>query len=113
MRLLKLYLLSKRKSSNLTCPSTQAHNYFTIVDIKNTNCFLLCRYYGWRSFLFKDGVLPVHALTPIQYYTKTQLIVNDSLPSFYMPFGPAAEYHAQRLRPQIEEMLVTEYHGIR
>ncbi|XP_077298426.1 mitochondrial ribosomal protein S30 [Arctopsyche grandis] len=70
------------------------------------------KYYGWRSFLFKDGLLPVHALTPIQYFTKTQLIVNDTLPSFYLPLAPAAEYHAQRLRPQIEEMLVAEYQGI-
>lgn len=72
-----------------------------------------CRFYGWKCFMVKDGDVPVHTLEHFQQITKTQMIVRDSLPDSYLPLAAAAEYHAQQLRPKIEEAIFIEHQGIK
>ncbi|XP_076646293.1 mitochondrial ribosomal protein S30 [Halictus rubicundus] len=40
-------------------------------------------YYGWKSLLLQEGIIPYNSLQHTQYITKTHLVDNQKLPNFY------------------------------
>lgn len=62
------------------------------------------RYYGFKCYMFRENNVPFNTLPLIQHITRTHLIENSDLPSFYSSLN--LDSVCERIKSQIEESLV-------
>ncbi|KAJ8917191.1 hypothetical protein NQ315_012683 [Exocentrus adspersus] len=67
------------------------------------------RYYGFRSHMLLEHLVPYNNLSLAQHVTKTHLIVQDSLPEYYK--GVAVDELVDKVKAEVEEAVLIELHG--
>ena len=69
------------------------------------------RYYGWKVLKLTEGLIPYDPLPKAQFLTKTHIVEEPKLPSFYDNLLTAEEIDAsvQQMKNQVEDALVFEY----
>ncbi|XP_058792079.1 large ribosomal subunit protein mL65 [Phymastichus coffea] len=69
------------------------------------------RYYGWKAFTLKEGILPYDPLPQAQYITNTHIANEPKLPSYYdsVISLEILDASVQQIKSQVEDMLAFEY----
>nr|CAD7459808.1 unnamed protein product [Timema tahoe] len=72
------------------------------------------KYYGWRCFLLKEGVIPYNSLNFTQYATRTYLVKNEDLPAYYSKeIEEEASCLADSIQSQVEDSILFETCDVR
>ncbi|CAG2054367.1 unnamed protein product, partial [Timema podura] len=72
------------------------------------------KYYGWRCFLLKEGVIPYNSLNFTQYATRTYLVKNEDLPAYYSKeIEEEASCLADSIQSQVEDAILFETCDVR
>ncbi|KAJ8976948.1 hypothetical protein NQ317_010145 [Molorchus minor] len=69
------------------------------------------RYYGFKSYMLREDVIPYNSLDLIQHITRTHLIVNNNLPDFYK--NVQVDDLIPTLKSEVEDALLLELDGYR
>lgn len=69
------------------------------------------RYYGFKSTLLNEGVIPYNSTEQMQYLTKTHIVKEPGLPSYYDRLVTPEKIKAivEKVKESLEEALVFEY----
>nr|CAD7428229.1 unnamed protein product [Timema monikensis] len=72
------------------------------------------KYYGWKCFLLKEGVIPYNSLDFTQYATRTYLMKNEDLPAYYSKeIEEEACCLADSIQSQVEDAILFETCDVR
>ncbi|XP_077275480.1 mitochondrial ribosomal protein S30 isoform X2 [Temnothorax americanus] len=69
------------------------------------------RYYGWKSLILKEHVIPYNALAHAQYYTRTHVVQESGLPAFYNNIVSTEQLDrmVQAVKSDIEDNIIFEH----
>ncbi|KAJ8669585.1 hypothetical protein QAD02_000844 [Eretmocerus hayati] len=69
------------------------------------------RYYGWRSHILTEGVLPYDPLPFAQWVTRTHIADHNGLPDYYNNIMSSEQLDAsvQQIKSQVEDALAFEF----
>lgn len=69
------------------------------------------RYYGWKSLILKEHVIPYDALSHAQYYTRTHIVKESGLPAYYNNIISTEQLDriVQEIKSDIEDNIIFEY----
>ncbi|XP_015601452.1 28S ribosomal protein S30, mitochondrial [Cephus cinctus] len=69
------------------------------------------RYYGWKSLMMHEYQIPYNSLDQAQYITRTHLVKDMKLPSYYETLlgSDQLDHIVQEIRSQVEDAIAFEY----
>lgn len=65
----------------------------------------LPRYWGWKSFVVEEGIVPYNGLDFIRHLTRTHLIETDVLPPYYSQFSEKIDSLTKQVKSNIEDAI--------
>ena len=69
------------------------------------------RYYGWKSLILKEHIIPYNSLSHAQYFTRTHIIKEFDLPTYYNTIISTEQLDriVQSIKSDIEDNIIFEY----
>ncbi|XP_012528781.1 28S ribosomal protein S30, mitochondrial [Monomorium pharaonis] len=69
------------------------------------------RYYGWKSLILKEHVIPYNTLSHTQYYTRTHIVKESGLPAYYNNVISTEQLDrmVQEIKNDVEDSIIFEY----
>ncbi|KAG5339332.1 RT30 protein, partial [Acromyrmex charruanus] len=69
------------------------------------------RYYGWKSLILKEHVIPYNSLSHAQYFTRTHIVKEFGLPAYYNTVISTEQLDriVQSIKSDIEDNIIFEY----
>lgn len=68
------------------------------------------RYYGFKCYLFHEDRIQFNSLPLVQHITRTHLIENTELPSFYNSLN--TDLLAEKIKNHVEEAILFQHEGL-
>lgn len=69
------------------------------------------RYYGWKSLILKEHVVPYNSLSHAQYFTRTHIVKESGLPAYYNTVISIEQLDkiVQSIKSDIEDNIIFEH----